>query len=312
MQSIIDLMQSQLWFYLTTVGLVSLCVGSFLNVVIYRLPLMMQREWQSECRILLEDELKANVANTNKNTNSTVGGNTENSTGSNQPFNLVKPNSTCPKCKTAIKPWQNIPIISWLFLKGKCANCSNPISVRYPAVEAITAILSLVVAYSFGATEQALLYILVTWVLVALTFIDIDHMLLPDQLTLPLVWLALIASVMGYTIAPADAIVGAACGYLSLWSVFWLFKLLTGKEGMGYGDFKLLAVFGALLGWQSLLTIILLSSVVGAIIGIALLSIQGKDKATPIPFGPYLAIAGWIAMLWGSQLQSTYFNLMGY
>jgi leader peptidase (prepilin peptidase)/N-methyltransferase len=296
MQSIIEVMQSQLWFYLTTVGLVSLCVGSFLNVVIYRLPLMMQREWQSECRLLLEDEV------TNKPTQANT----------SEPFNLVKPNSTCPKCKTAIKPWQNIPIISWLILKGKCASCSHPISIRYPAVEAITALLSLVIAYTFGATEQALLYIVITWALVALTFIDIDHMLLPDQLTLPLVWLALIAAVAGITITPSDAIMGAAFGYLSLWSVFWLFKLLTGKEGMGYGDFKLLALFGALLGWHSLLTIILLSSVVGAIIGIALLSIQGKDKATPIPFGPYLAIAGWITLLWGNQLQSAYFNLIGY
>ncbi len=294
MQSIIEVMQSQLWFYLTTIGLVSLCVGSFLNVVIYRLPLMIQREWQGECRLLLESELKSNKADTN------------------EPFNLVKPNSTCPKCKTAIKAWQNIPVVSWLFLKGKCASCSNPISARYPIVEAITALLSLVVAYSLGATEQALLYIAITWALVALTFIDIDHMLLPDQITLPLVWLALIAAVLGYTVTPADAIIGAACGYLSLWSVFWLFKLLTGKEGMGYGDFKLLAMFGALLGWQSLLTIILLSSVVGAIIGIALLTIQGKDKATPIPFGPYLAIAGWITMLWGEQLQANYFNLIGY
>ena len=292
-------MQNHLWFYLTTIGLVSLCIGSFLNVVIYRLPLMMQKEWQTECRLLLADELTSPKAKqTNAQTTDT--------------FNLVKPNSCCPKCKAAIKPWQNIPIISWLFLKGKCATCNNPISVRYPLVEAITAILSLVVAYTFGATEQALLYIVVTWALVALTFIDIDHMLLPDQLTLPLLWLALIASVMGYTIAPSDAIIGAACGYLSLWSVFWLFKLITGKEGMGYGDFKLLAVFGALLGWQSLLTIILLSSVVGAVIGIALLSIQGKDKATPIPFGPYLAIAGWITMLWGTQLQNSYFNFIGY
>jgi len=294
MQSIIEVMQSQLWFYLTTIGLVSLCVGSFLNVVIYRLPLMMQREWQGECRLLLESELKNNIADTN------------------EPFNLAKPNSTCPKCKTAIKAWQNIPVISWLLLKGKCASCSNPISARYPIVEAITALLSLVVAYKLGATEQALLYIAVTWALVALTFIDIDHMLLPDQITLPLVWLALIAAVLGYTVTPTDAIIGTACGYLSLWSVFWLFKLLTGKEGMGYGDFKLLAVFGALLGWQSLLTIILLSSVVGAIIGIALLTVQGKDKATPIPFGPYLAIAGWITMLWGEQLQASYFNVIGY
>ncbi|MGO2181823.1 MAG: prepilin peptidase [Pseudoalteromonas nigrifaciens] len=298
MQSIIEVMQSQLWFYLTTIGLVSLCVGSFLNVVIYRLPLMMQREWQSECRLLLESELKSNKADESESLNST--------------FNLVKPNSTCPKCKTAIKAWQNIPVVSWLFLKGKCASCSNPISARYPIVEAITALLSLVVAYKLGATEQALLYIAITWALVALTFIDIDHMLLPDQITLPLVWLALIAAVLGYTVTPTDAIIGAARGYLSLWSVFWLFKLLTGKEGMGYGDFKLLAVFGALLGWQSLLTIILLSSVVGAIIGIALLTIQGKDKATPIPFGPYLATAGWITMLWGEQLQASYFNLIGY
>ncbi|WP_149981346.1 prepilin peptidase [Pseudoalteromonas rhizosphaerae] len=292
---IITVMQNQLWFYLLTVGLVSLCIGSFLNVVIYRLPIMMQREWQTECRVLLADDLKPTKAD-----------NTETE------FNLVKPNSTCPKCKTAIKPWQNIPVISWLLLKGRCASCSNPISVRYPIAEMLTAVLSLIVAYTFGATEQALLYILITWVLVALTFIDIDHMLLPDQLTLPLVWLALIAAVMGITISPTDAIIGAACGYLSLWSVFWLFKLITGKEGMGYGDFKLLAVFGALLGWQSLLTIVLLSSVVGAIIGIALLSIQGKDKATPIPFGPYLAIAGWVTLLWGTQIQVFYFNLLGY
>ncbi|MBB1424344.1 prepilin peptidase [Pseudoalteromonas sp. SG43-7] len=292
---IITVMHNQLWFYLLTVGLVSLCIGSFLNVVIYRLPIMMQREWQTECRVLLADDLKPTKAD-----------NTETE------FNLIKPNSTCPKCKTAIKPWQNIPVISWLLLKGRCASCSNPISVRYPIVEMLTAVLSLIVAYTFGVTEQALLYILITWVLVALTFIDIDHMLLPDQLTLPLVWLALIAAVMGITISPTDAIIGVACGYLSLWSVFWLFKLLTGKEGMGYGDFKLLAVFGALLGWQSLLTIVLLSSVVGAIIGIALLSIQGKDKATPIPFGPYLAIAGWVTLLWGTQIQVFYFNLLGY
>jgi leader peptidase (prepilin peptidase)/N-methyltransferase len=294
MQDIIDVIQSQLWFFLLTVGLISVCIGSFLNVVIYRLPLMMQREWQTECRALLIEEIN------NK------------SEQDNAPFNLVKPNSTCPKCKAAIKPWQNIPIISWLILRGSCANCSNPISVRYPLVELLTGVLSLIVAYTFGASELALIYIFVTWVLVALTFIDIDHMLLPDQLTLPLVWFGLIVAVLGYTIPPTEAIIGAVCGYLSLWSVFWLFKLLTGKEGMGYGDFKLLAVFGALLGWQSLLSIILLSSVVGAIIGIALLSIQGKDKATPIPFGPYLAIAGWITILWGDKLSAYYFSFIGY
>ena len=287
-------MQSQQWFYFLTVGLVSLCIGSFLNVVIYRLPLMMKREWQTECRVLLADELNSKQQ-------------TEQA-----PFNLVKPNSTCPKCKAPIKAWQNIPVLSWLLLKGRCANCQTPISVRYPIVEMLTAVLSLIVAAVFGPTKLALLYILITWVLVALTFIDIDHMLLPDQLTLPLVWLALIAATMDMTIAPSDAITGAAIGYLSLWSVYWLFKLATGKEGMGYGDFKLLAVFGALLGWQDILTIVLLSSVVGAIIGIAQIMIQGKDKTTPIPFGPYLAIAGWVTLLWGEQIKSYYFNYLGY
>ncbi|WP_275669176.1 prepilin peptidase [Pseudoalteromonas shioyasakiensis] len=287
-------MQSQQWFYFLTVGLVSLCIGSFLNVVIYRLPLMMKREWQTECRIVLADELNSKQQ-------------TEQA-----PLNLVKPNSTCPKCKAPIKAWQNIPVLSWLLLKGRCANCQAPISVRYPIVEMLTAVLSLVVAVVFGPTKLALLYILITWVLVALTFIDIDHMLLPDQLTLPLVWLALIAATMDMTIAPSDAIIGAAVGYLSLWSVYWLFKLATGKEGMGYGDFKLLAVFGALLGWQDILTIVLLSSVVGAIIGIAQIIIQGKDKTMPIPFGPYLAIAGWVTLLWGEQIKSYYFNYLGY
>lgn len=291
---IATVMQSQQWFYLLTVGLVSLCIGSFLNVVIYRLPLMMKQEWQSECRLLLADEL------------------TNNPTEEPTPFNLVTPNSTCPQCKAPIKIWQNIPVISWLILKGRCASCEAPISVRYPIVEMLTASLSLAVAVVFGASELALLYIVITWVLIALTFIDIDHMLLPDQLTLPLVWLALIAAVMNITIAPSDAIIGAAIGYLSLWSVYWLFKLATGKEGMGYGDFKLLAVFGALLGWQAILTIVLLSSVVGALIGMLQIIIQGKDKTTPIPFGPYLAIAGWVTLLWGEQIQTTYFSYLGH
>ncbi|MEO2267973.1 A24 family peptidase [Pseudoalteromonas sp. YIC-656] len=290
---VINLMQSQPWFFMTTVFLVSLAIGSFLNVVIYRIPKMMQNQWQSECRILLADELKSSENPVNTET-----------------FNLITPSSTCPKCNSKIKPWHNIPVLSWVLLGGKCASCKAPISKRYPAIEALTAVISLVVAWQLGTTSQALLFIAVTWALVALTFIDIDHMLLPDQITLPLLWLALIASVLGITIPPSEAIIGAAVGYLSLWSVYWLFKLITGKEGMGYGDFKLLAVFGALLGWQSLPLIILLSSVVGAVIGITLLSIQGKDKATPIPFGPYIAIAGWIALLWGEQIQSTYMSMV--
>ncbi|QUI70087.1 A24 family peptidase [Pseudoalteromonas sp. M8] len=291
MQDIINLMQTQLWYWLLTVGLVSLCIGSFLNVVILRLPKMMKQGWQSECRVLLADELPTQT------TEAPV-------------FNLVKPNSHCPSCKTPIKAWQNIPLISWLLLKGKCNHCDASISVRYPLVELTTALLSTWVAWHFGATLEATLYILITWVLVALTVIDIDEMLLPDQLTLPTLWLVLVASCFGVGIEPNDAIIGAAIGYLSLWSVYWLFKLLTGKEGMGYGDFKLLAIFGALMGWQAILTIVLLSSLVGAIIGSIQLSVQGRDKATPIPFGPYLAIAGWITLMYGEQLQLWYVNLI--
>jgi leader peptidase (prepilin peptidase)/N-methyltransferase len=206
----------------------------------------------------------------------------------------------------------NIPVLSWLLLKGKCRHCSAPISARYPLVETLTAVLSAVVAWQLGFTLTAALFILITWLLIALTFIDIDKMLLPDQLTLPLLWLVLLFSVSDAAlVSPAQAIIGAAAGYLSLWSVYWLFKLLTGKEGMGYGDFKLLAVFGALLGAQQLPLIILLSSAVGAVVGITLLSVQGKDKATPIPFGPYIAAAGWIAMLWGEQMTNAYLRYLG-
>ncbi|OUL59009.1 prepilin peptidase [Pseudoalteromonas ulvae] len=292
---LIDLYQQQQWFFYLTVSLVSLAIGSFLNVVIYRLPVMMQNEWQSECRLLLEDELITSASQSD-------------SANPAAPFNLAVPASTCPKCQSKIKAWQNIPVISWLLLKGKCANCKAPISIRYPSIELLTMLASVAVAAVFGATATTVLYVAMTWVLIALIFIDIDHMLLPDQLTLPLLWLALLASVFGLTIEPAQAIIGAALGYLCFWSVYWLFKLATGKEGMGYGDFKLMAVFGALLGWQALPMIILLSSLVGAVIGITLLSIQGKDKATPIPFGPYIAIAGWIAMLWGEQINQAYLS----
>ncbi|MEJ6476638.1 A24 family peptidase [Pseudoalteromonas piscicida] len=291
MQDIFHLMQTQLWYWLLTVGLVSLCIGSFLNVVILRLPKMMQLNWQSECRVLLADELPQQQTQV-------------------PTFNLVKPNSHCPSCKTPIKAWQNIPLISWLLLKGKCNHCGTAISVRYPLVELSTALLSIWVAWHFGASLEAVLYIVITWVLVALTVIDIDEMLLPDQLTLPTLWLVLVVSCFGVGVEPKTAIVGAAVGYLSLWSVYWLFKLLTGKEGMGYGDFKLLAVFGALMGWEAILTIVLLSSLVGAVIGSIQLSIQGRDKATPIPFGPYLAIAGWITLMYGEQLQRWYVNLI--
>jgi leader peptidase (prepilin peptidase)/N-methyltransferase len=292
MNEILELFKETSLFYYLVSFVVSMCVGSFLNVVIYRLPKMMENEWKAECSLLLADNLKSPYE------------------ASTKAFNLVSPSSTCPHCHTKIKPWFNLPVFGWLFLRGKAACCGEKISVRYPSIELLTGLSGLVIAYYFGVTEQALLYLLLTYALITLIFIDIDHMLLPDQITLPLLWLVLLASVMGLTIDPAQAIIGAVTGYLVFWTVYWAFKLLTGKEGMGYGDFKLMAVFGALLGWQALPMIVLMSSLVGAVIGITLLSIQGKDKATPIPFGPYIAIAGWISLIWGEAIQSTYFNLI--
>ena len=264
-------------------------VGSFLNVVIYRLPVMLNREWKQECHAYLQEDYQ--LPELEK---------------PSQPFNLIVPVSTCPKCQSKIKPWHNLPIAGWLMLKGKCANCKSPISPRYPIIEAITAIMSLFVAARLGFGLELVVMLLLTWGLIALTWIDIDTMLLPDQLTLPLLWLGLLASTAGLTISPTEAIIGAAIGYLSLWSVYWLFKLLTGKEGMGYGDFKLLAVFGAFLGWKYILLIILLSSFVGAIIGSILIYAKHDGESKPFPFGPYIAIAGWIAIFWGEQILTWY------
>jgi leader peptidase (prepilin peptidase)/N-methyltransferase len=277
--------------YLLLVFVFSLVIGSFLNVVIYRLPLMMEREWQAEFQAYFQQAPSSAVT---------------------ERFNLAVPRSACPSCHTPIAARDNIPLLSWLLLKGRCRHCHTRISMRYPAVELLTALLATTVAWQFGVTTTAAVLLLITFGLIALSFIDIDKMLLPDQITLPLLWLALVFSLSEHALVdPASAILGAACGYLSLWAVYWGFKLLTGKEGMGYGDFKLLAIFGALLGWQQLPLIILLSSLVGAIIGATLLSIQGKDKATPIPFGPYIAAAGWIAILWGEQLTGAYLSYLG-
>lgn len=278
--------------FVVFIAVLSLIIGSFLNVVIYRLPKMMENEWQQEYQqYFAPDNASAAPVAT---------------------FNLAVPRSACPHCQAPVQARDNIPLLSWLWLKGKCRHCSAPISARYPVVELLTAVLSAAIAWQFGFGVLAAVLIVTTWLLIALTFIDIDKMLLPDQLTLPLLWLALLFSLSDSALVNAEqAIIGAAAGYLSLWSVYWLFKLLTGKEGMGYGDFKLLAVFGALLGWQQLPLIILLSSCVGAVTGVILLSVQGKDKATPIPFGPYIAAAGWIALLWGEQLTSAYLRYLG-
>jgi len=277
-------------FFVSLVGIIGLLVGSFLNVVIYRLPVMMNRSWRKDCLEYLQ--LPPDQEN-------------------NEPFNLSVPLSRCPQCASPIKPWQNIPVFSYLLLRGKCANCKHSISLRYPVIEAFTAITSIIVAWHFAYTPQAGFALLLTWALIALTFIDIDSHLLPDSITLPLLWLGLLLSLFGIFTDTHTSIIGAIAGYMILWSVYQLFKLLTGKEGMGYGDFKLLAVFGAWLGWQTLPMIIILSSLVGAVIGIGMIIFVKRDHATPIPFGPYLAAAGWIALLWGEPINQLYLDFAG-
>ena len=285
--------------FIACLFVVGLVVGSFLNVVIYRLPIMLERQWSAECAQI-----------------DGAGSTPPIPTQAQPPFNLVVPRSTCPSCKTPISAIQNIPVISYLLLRGRCASCKAGISIRYPAVELLTATSTAVVAWQFGFGWPALCAIVVSWFLIALTFIDLDHQLLPDSLTLPLLWLGLLTSLAGWAASnrslpatPASAILGAIIGYLSLWSVYHAFRLLTGKEGMGYGDFKLLAALGAWLGWQMLLPIILLSACVGAIVGILLIVLRRHQRGNPMPFGPFLAIAGWVAMLWGPAMVSHYLGL---
>jgi leader peptidase (prepilin peptidase)/N-methyltransferase len=276
---------------------VSLLVGSFLNVVIYRLPVMMEREWRKQC-----DELLAEPAGDLPEGR----------------FDLIAPRSRCQSCGHQITALQNIPVISYLLLGGKCASCREPISRRYPIIEAVTAILTAACAWRFGFGWEAAAAIFMTWMLLAISMIDIDHQLIPDSMALPLLWVGLLLSLFHpmqgaevLFVDPKTAIVGAVAGYLSLWSVYHLFRLLTGKEGMGYGDFKLLAALGAWLGWQLLPLIILGSAVVGALVGISMIVFKRHDRSVPIPFGPYLAAAGWIAMLYGPQIMNWYLDYAG-
>ena len=303
MDAMITLSQLHPEFFYLLVFVVSLMVGSFLNVVIYRLPIMMERSWQEEYDSYFTE------VNSNEDTGAASTVDLALSPPS-APFNLVKPDSTCPKCGHTIRAWENIPVISYVLLKGKCASCKTGISPRYPLVELFTAIACTFTAFHFGPTPQALWAVLFTYILIALIFIDLDKMLLPDQLTLPLLWLGLLLSTNSIFVSTTDAIIGAAAGYLSLWSVYWLFKLVTGKEGMGYGDFKLLAALGAYTGWQGLPVIILLSSFVGAVVGIAIMVAQNKGKSLAIPFGPYLAVAGWLTLLYKDTIISTYLGLV--
>lgn len=283
------------------VAFISLMVGSFLNVVIHRLPIMMEMGWREGVIEYLTDQQE------DKDTPLDLKFRTQVPT---QPFNLAVPRSRCPECGNEITALQNIPIISYLFLKGKCAGCKTKISARYPIIEFVTMMLSLLVAWKLGPTSAAALGIVVTWFLIAMSMIDFDHQLLPDTMTLPLMWIGLLAALVPVFADLQSAVVGAALGYMILWSIYQLFKLITGKEGMGFGDFKLLAALGALLGWQTLPIIILLSSVVGAVVGIAIIVITRRDRNIPIPFGPYLAAAGWLAMLWGDDLSAWYYNFL--
>jgi leader peptidase (prepilin peptidase)/N-methyltransferase len=290
----------------------SLLVGSFLNVVIHRVPVMLQREWRSQAEQILS-ELPAEGAQSG----ATLPKPTQTPAPQAAPYNLVVPRSACPKCGSMITAAQNIPVVSYLLLKGKCANCGVGISIRYPVVELLTAILSAVVAWKFGFAWYTGAALILTWTLIALSGIDIDLQILPDNMTLPLVWLGLLITLAGTAPEaglPPDmrsSIIGAVAGYLSLWSVYHAFKLLTGKEGMGYGDFKLLAALGAWLGWQMLLPVILLSALAGSVIGVGNILIRGRDRDLPIPFGPYLAIAGWIALIWGEELVGSYMRFSG-
>jgi leader peptidase (prepilin peptidase)/N-methyltransferase len=271
-----------------TVGLFALAVGSFLNVVIHRLPLMMEQAWRRECAELTGEEVPAA-----------------------ERLSLALPGSRCPHCGHALRARENIPLLSYLFLRGRCSACAQPIGARYPLVEAGTALLSLLVVWHFGVTWEAGAALVLTWGLIVLAGIDIDTQLLPDSITLPLLWLGLLLSLAGGFASPRDAILGAALGYLFLWTIYQGFKLITGREGMGYGDFKLFALFGAWLGWQALPMILILSSVVGAVIGLALLARRGQDRHTPLPFGPYLAAAGWLALLWGDSFNGAYLQWSG-
>jgi len=287
--SLIEALQASPGLLMFTVVFLGLCVGSFLNVVAYRLPLRIEQDFRNACRESFGVPAEG---------------------ADEAPVSLLRPASHCPRCSTPIKPWHNLPVLGWLMLRGRCAACAAPISVQYPIVEALTGLLSAVCAWRFGAGPELIGALVLTWTLVALTVTDLRTMYLPDDLTLPLLWLGLLASLGGIFTDPSSAIIGAAIGYGLLWSVFKLFKLVTGKEGMGYGDFKLLAALGAWLGWQALPQIVLLSALVGAGVGIGLILARRVQLSSRIPFGPYLAGAGWIALVWGDSINEAYLGYL--
>ena len=294
--AIIDLFSASPPILVSICVVLGLLIGSFLNVIVYRLPIVMERDWKQQCYDYLE------IENAEPHTHLT--------SEKFEVFNLWKPDSHCLECNHEIRVWENIPVLSFVLLGGKCSKCKMSISVRYPSVEVVTGILSGLVAYTFGATWLTLAVLILTWSLVVLTLIDFDHQLLPDVITLPLLWLGLLVNTLdfGFGVSLEEAVIGAIAGYSILWAFYWVFKLSTGKEGMGYGDFKLLSALGAWMGWKSLLLIIGLSSIVCAILGLIMILAKRSDKSMPIPFGPFLAGAGFIMLIWGPQISSFYSN----
>jgi leader peptidase (prepilin peptidase)/N-methyltransferase len=280
-----EMLAAQPMLCLLLVSALGLVLGSFLNVVIYRLPLMLERAWREDCRNFLESTEQPSE---------------------DPAFSLVLPNSFCPHCRHPIRPWHNLPVLGYLLLRGRCADCGKAISIRYPCIELLTAIMSVAIAAKYGFSYQTALALTLSWILIVLSVIDLDRQLLPDTITLPALWLGLLASIGGWFSDPEQSIIGACVGYLTLWSVFHLFKILTGKEGMGFGDFKLLAMLGAWLGWKSIPAIVLLSSSLGVLVGVTMIVLMGRDRRKPIPFGPYLAVAGWICLMWGHELNTAY------
>ncbi len=285
----ISLFEQQPIIYFGTLFVLGAVVGSFLNVVIYRLPVMMQREWRHDCLEFLEQPAAPEA----------------------EKFNLGVPRSRCGHCGHQITALENIPLVSYLALGGKCAECKAPISRQYPLVELFTAIVSVIVGWHFGVSLQAIAALFLSWCLIAASGIDIGHKLLPDNITLPLLWLGILLSLFDVFVSLEASVIGVIAGYMILWTVFILFKMVTGKEGMGYGDFKLLAMLGAWLGWKPLFVVILTSSLVGAVVGITMIALKKTERSTQIPFGPYLAAAGWITLLWGNELMHLYFSLFG-
>jgi len=297
--NIISVLQHEPALFYSAVVIFSLLIGSFLNVVIHRTPIMLKRGAKSDCTEFLSEHYPECLSDEGKT-----------ALPETEKYNIVVPRSTCPKCGHMITALENIPIISYLFLRGKCRKCSTPISIRYPFVEALSAILVTVVAMKYGVSYETLFGAIFTWTLISLTFIDIDTQYLPDQLTLPVLWLGILLGLDNMYVDISSSIIGAAAGYMTLWAVYQIFKLVTKKEGMGFGDFKLLAMIGAWCGWQVLPAVILLSSVIGSIAGILMIITKYHEKGKPIPFGPYLAGAGWIVFIWGQEINNFYLNLL--